>query len=57
MVLQNFLKNWDNFFILIFIYCINYKIIEKVVLLKFKSDEFWINGLFAFLLAYILIIF
>lgn len=57
MVLQNFLKNWDNFFILIFIYCINYKIIEKVVLLKFKSDEFWINDLFALLLAYILIIF
>ena len=56
MMSQKFSKNQDNFFIVIFIYYINYRIVGEVVLLKSKRDKFWINSQFAPILAYILLI-
>lgn len=42
---QEFSKNRDNFFTVIFTYCINFRIVGEVLLLKSKRAEFWVNGL------------
>lgn len=45
MMSQEFSKNQDNFFTVIFTYCINFRIVGEVLLLKSKRAEFWVNGL------------
>ena len=56
MMSQKFSKNQDNFCKAIFIYCINCRIVGKVVLLKSKRAGFWANGQFTPRSAYILLI-
>lgn len=45
MMSQEFSKIQDNFFTVIFTYCINFRIVGEVLLLKSKRAEFWVNGL------------
>lgn len=52
---QKFSKNQDNLFTVIFIYCINCRIVGKVVMLNLRA-EFWVNGQLASISAYILLI-